>query len=227
MIYEIGKGTGLYCSEGAGCRVYYIARPEPMLIDTGAPGRGDGILRDLASIGVQPINIRKIILTHHHVGHTGGAWEIKRRSGAGVYAHKADAPYITGKQARRAPHSPMERVFHNAFARVGFGDPLPVAIDRFLEDGSEINGWRVIHTPGHSPGHICLYGRGVLISGDMIMASAGAFRPAPQETIVDPVAYHMSLRTLARLDFEMLLPSHNPPYIANAGQKVRELAENL
>ena len=60
MIYEVGRGTGLFCSEGAGCRVYFIARPEPMLVDAGAPGRGDAILRDLASIGVQPIQVRKI-----------------------------------------------------------------------------------------------------------------------------------------------------------------------
>ena len=102
MIYEIDKGAGVFCSEGAGCRVYFIACPEPMLIDTGAPGRGENILRDLASIGVQPIQVRKIILTHHHIGHSGGLWLLKRRTGAHALAHQADAPYLTGRRSRRA-----------------------------------------------------------------------------------------------------------------------------
>ncbi len=227
MIYEIGKGTGIFCSEGAGCRVYYIARPEPMLVDTGAMGRAPSILRDLASIGVQPIHIRKIVLTHHHVGHTGALWELKRRSGAMACAHKADAPYITGKRARREARRGMDKVFHTAMTRVGFGEPMLVEIERALEDGEDINGWRVIHTPGHTPGHICLHTRDILISGDMVMASAGGFHSAPAQTIVDPVAYRTSLKNIAQLEFEMILPAHNPPYVVDAGNKVRELAEQF
>ncbi len=227
MIYEIGKGTGIFCSEGAGCRVYLIARPEPMLIDTGASGRAPALLRDLASIGVQPINVRKIVLTHHHLGHTGALWELKRRSGAVAVAHQADAQYIAGKRARRETRRGMERVFHSAIARVGFGEPMLVGVELTVEDGDMLNGWRVFHTPGHSPGHICLHKREVLISGDMIMASAGGFQPAPAQTLVDPVAYRASLQMLARLDFEILLPAHNPPYVVDAATKVREMVEQL
>jgi glyoxylase-like metal-dependent hydrolase (beta-lactamase superfamily II) len=227
MIYEIGKGTGIFCSEGAGCRVYFIARPEPMLVDTGAAGRATPLLRDLASIGVQPINIRKIVLTHHHLGHTGALWELKRRSGAMALAHKADAQYIAGKRARRETRRGMDRVFHSAMARVGFAETIRVAIEHTIDDGDDINGWRVIHTPGHTPGHICLYRRDVLISGDLLMASAGGFQPAPAQTNVDPVAYLTSLRTVARLDFEKIIPAHNPPYVVDAAAKVREMVENL
>lgn len=225
MIYEIGKGTGLYCSEGAGCRVYYIARPEPMLVDVGGVGRGTQLLRDLASIGVQPINIRKIILTHHHLGHTGALWLIKRRSGAIALAHKADAQYITGRRARRETRRGMDRVFHSAMVKVGFGEAAYVQIEQTIDDGDVINGWRVIHTPGHTPGHVCLHKRDVLVSGDMIMASAGGFQPAPATTIVDPVAYRTSLKTLAQLEYEIILPSHNPPYVVGASAKVRDMLE--
>jgi glyoxylase-like metal-dependent hydrolase (beta-lactamase superfamily II) len=227
MIYEIDKGAGIFCSEGAGCRVYFIARPEPMLIDTGAQGRADSILRDLASIGVQPIQIRKIILTHHHVGHTGGLWLLKRRTGAHAMAHKADAPYITGRRPRRSARRSVERVFHNAIAKVGFGDAMVVSLERALEDGDEINGWRVIHTPGQTPGHICLHKRDILISGDLLSASAGGFRVAPPQTIIDPIAYERSLCAVAKLDFEIILPAHNPPYVVEASKKVRELAASL
>ncbi len=227
MIYEIDKGVGVFCSEGAGCRVYFIARPEPMLIDTGAPGRADAILRDLASIGVQPIQIRKIILTHHHLGHTGGLWLLKRRTGAHALAHKADAPYITGRRLRRGARRSVERVFQSAIAKVGFGDAMAVSLERVLEDGDEINGWRVIHTPGQTPGHICLHKHDLLISGDLLSAGAGGFRLAPPQTIVDPAAYERSLRTVAKLDFEIILPAHNPPYVVDAAKKVRALAASL
>lgn len=228
MIYEIDKGAGIFCSEGAGCRVYFIARPEPMLIDAGAQGRGDAILRDLASIGVQPIHVRKIILTHHHLGHTGGLWLLKRRTGAQTMAHKADAPYITGRRPRRAPaRRAVERAFHSAIVKVGFGDAMVVALERDLDEGDEINGWRVIHTPGQTPGHICLHKRDILISGDLLSASAGGFRTAPPHTIIDPPAYARSLRAVAKLDFEMILPAHNPPYVVDAANKVRTLVENL
>lgn len=227
MIYEIGKGTGLYCSEGAGARVYLITRPEPMLVDTGAPGRSESIVRDLASIGVQPIHIRKIVLTHHHIGHTGSLWHLKRRCGAFALAHRADAAYITGKRPRRAPRRTMERMFQTAIARVGFAEVPPTGVERTLEDGDEVNGWRVIHTPGHTPGHICLYRKNVLISGDLVMASAGAFREAPRTTIVDLQAYRASLRLIAELNFEIILPGHNPPYVIEASQKIRELVKSL
>ncbi len=227
MIYEIDKGAGIFCSEGAGCRVYFIARPEPMLIDTGAQGRAEAVLRDLASIGVQPIQIRKIILTHHHVGHTGGLWQLKRRTGAHAMAHKADAPYITGRRPRRAARRSVERVFHSAIAKVGFGDAMVVSLERVLDDGDEINGWRVIHTPGQTPGHICLHKRDTLISGDLLSANAGGFRIAPAQTILDPVAYERSLRAVAKLDFEIILPAHNAPYVVDAANKVRALVAEL
>jgi glyoxylase-like metal-dependent hydrolase (beta-lactamase superfamily II) len=223
MIYEIGKGTGIFCSEGAGCRVYYIARPEPMLVDTGAPGRGDAILRDLASIGVQPIHIRKIVLTHHHLGHTGGVWVLKRRSGAFVLAHQADVPYITGQRPRRPSKRPMDRGLGSAIARVGVRDAMVVSVEKGLEDGEFVNDWRVIHSPGQTPGHICLYRGDILISGDLISASPGGFREAPSRTIVDREAYRASLNKIAALEFQTLLPAHDPPYVVDASTKVREL----
>ncbi len=226
MIYEIGKGTGVYCIEGAGARVYYVARPQPMLIDTGAPGQIDMILRSLASIGVQPIYIRKIVLTHHHPGHVGNAEELKRKSGAVVFAHPSDIPFITGKLKRRDPRSPFERVW-NATTWSALSDVVPVIVDRFAEQDVEINGWRVIHTPGHTPGHICLLRERILISGDLLQASSGGFREAPATTINNVLAARVSIARIADLEFDALLPGHNPPYVFGASARVRELADHF
>ncbi len=228
MIYEIGSGTGIYCIEGAGiARAYFVARPEPMLIDTGGPGHAENLLRDLAHIGIQPINLKKIILTHHHAGPVGGVAEIKRRSGARVFAHSLDIPFIAGKVKRRAPRRPVERVFQTAVSWIGAGDPPPTQVDRPLEEGDVIGGWRVIHTPGHTPGHICLLRGGILISGDLLLASAGAFREMPTGSITDVATSRASIIKAAQLDFSTILPGHNPPHIANACRRVQALAASL
>ncbi len=227
MIYEIGSGTGLYCIEGAGPRVYYVAHPEPMLIDTGGPGQVDVILRALAQIGVQAFSIRKIILTHHHVGHVGNLAELKRMSGARVFAHLADVSYIAGRVRRRAPRNAVERVFSSA---VGFGkfmDIPPTYIERPVDEGMVVNGWRIIHTPGHTPGHICLLHGRVLISGDLLLASPGGFREMPLSSIGDIPASRASIRKIAAVPFDAILPAHNPPYVMNANNKVEELAVRL
>ncbi len=227
MIYEIGTGTGVYCIEGAGARIYYIARPEPMLVDTGSPGHVDLIVRDLAHIGVQAFHLKKLVVTHHHTGHVGNLADIKRRSGARICAHLGDVPFIDGKLKRRVARSPVERVFHSAVTKVGFADIQTVEVDRRLEDEEEINGWRVIHTPGHTPGHICLLRGEILISGDLLQASAGAFREMPLSSIGDVAASRSSIGKVAELEFAAILPGHDPPHVVGAGEKVRKLAARL
>jgi glyoxylase-like metal-dependent hydrolase (beta-lactamase superfamily II) len=227
MIYEIGGGTGVFCIEGAGARVYFITRPEPMLVDTGSPGHAELIVRDLAHIGVQAIHLKKIVLTHHHVGHVGNLADLKRRSGARVCAHVGDAPFIEGKLKRRAARSPVERVFHSAITRVTPADPQMVEVERRVEGEEELSGWRVIHTPGHTPGHICLLRGEILISGDLLQASAGAFREMPLASITDVAASRESIGQVARLEFGAILPGHDPPHVVGACAKVKELAARL
>ena len=103
MIFQVGDKSGVYCIENAGrARVYYVA-PEATLIDAGEPGKADKILSALANIGVQPLHVKRIILTHHHYDHVGSVWELKRRTGAQVIAHHRDTEYVSGKRLRRPP----------------------------------------------------------------------------------------------------------------------------
>ncbi|MGB8648576.1 MAG: MBL fold metallo-hydrolase [Anaerolineae bacterium] len=227
MIYEIGGGTGVYCIEGAGPRVYYVAYPEPMLIDTGGPGQTEIVLRALAQIGVQPISIRRIVLTHHHLGHVGGVAELKRRSGANVYAHVADIPYISGRLRRRAPRNRVERVLNSAVAWTGVMDVPPARIEKPVDEGMVVNGWQILHTPGHTPGHICLLRDRMLISGDLLQASAGGFREMSLSSIADIPASRASIAKIANLSFDAILSAHHAPYVMNANGKVQELAARL
>ena len=146
-----------------------------------------------------------IVLTHAHWDHVGGAKELRDLSGAMVVASRADAPYIDGS----SPLDPGHRPF----------DPCPV--DRAVSDGDllEIGAmkWRVIETPGHTPGSMCLFldpqfgadpqGAPVLIAGDTLFAGTHGRTDFPGG---DPAAMRKSLKRLADLPPETLvLPGHN------------------
>lgn len=228
MIYPVGERSGIYCIEGAGpARVYFVTAPEPLLIDAGAVGQGEVILRSLASLGIRPLDIKKIIVTHHHANHAGGLWELHKRSGAKLYAHANDADLIRGRKPRRAARRGLSKVYHYAVDLVGPVDPRPVDLDGKLRDGDMIAGLRVIHTPGHTPGHICLLRGPVLFSGDLLEATSGGFRETPHTHTSDLATSRQSIRMIAKFDFAAILSGHRPPYVVEADAKVRELAEKL
>ncbi len=107
---------------------------------------GDEILRIVKTISEAKIAVKAIVLTHGHFDHTSAAAELKRITKAPVMIHKLDAGMIS----------------------------FPV--DGYLEEGQNIEAgsfkFTVIHTPGHSPGSVCLYGPGAVFSGDTLFAGS-------------------------------------------------------
>ncbi len=125
-----------------------------LVVDPG--GDSKLILQEIKNLG---LDIKLIVLTHAHIDHAGALKEVKETTGAGVAIHVDDA-----KSLRMMGHSlsaPL-RLFY----------PAPPSADRLLEDGDSIDigdlHFKVIHTPGHTPGGICLLGEGVLFTGDTL-----------------------------------------------------------
>ena len=122
-----------------------------------------------------------IVLTHSHFDHITGIAPLKTAfPEAKVYVHEAEAAELGGGGAGAA--GPMNRSVLQFF---GAPELLEVvgqqpAADTLMREGMSVFGWKVLHTPGHTPGSVCLYkadaaddGRGILISGDTLFDYGG------------------------------------------------------
>lgn len=99
-----------------------------------------------------------------------------------------------------------------------------IAVDKVVADGDAIDGLEVIHTPGHSPGHICIYMKeqGILFSGDHVLGMGTTAMRPPEG---DMAQYIDSLRKLCDYDIGMICPGHGP-LIREARRKLEELIQH-
>ncbi len=166
---------------------------EALLIDPGdEPDRIIDLLRS------EDLGLKQIICTHAHFDHVGAIPEIKKETGAAILIHKDEAEIY---EAAR-----------DMAAFWGYDiDPLP-APDGFLKEGDSVSigdlSFMVIHTPGHSPGGLCLYGNGVVITGDTLFAGSVGRTDFPGGDINK---LKESFRRLMELpDDTEVLPGHGP-----------------
>jgi glyoxylase-like metal-dependent hydrolase (beta-lactamase superfamily II) len=207
------------------------------LIDCGDPGSSKAIFRYLEEQGKNPHNIRNLILTHFDLDHTGAAKEIKQKTACQIMAHEFDAEVISG---RRFTKDELKRRFpdYNSIeidelhGKIG-GQEIPaVAVDRTLRGGEQLDisgGARIVHVPGHTPGHIVVFlpTHSALIAGDTLSAPEGRVGPpAPQYTPV-PRQAAQSLKKLSDLEFDILVSYHWPPITSGAGKAVKKYLDTL
>ncbi|MFB9180183.1 MBL fold metallo-hydrolase [Dactylosporangium sucinum] len=193
-----------------------------VLVDTGLPRRSARVERALREARRAVGDVRAVLLTHWHADHTGGAAELRRRSGARTVAHALDAPVVSGVVA--APLTRLQRVTKRIT-----GTPAPVAVDEVLDgDGPfSVAGFTAVHTPGHTAGHVSfLLDRdgGVLFAGDAAAGGATRVRRTPRLMTADTVAANASVARLARLTFEVAVFGHGAAVTASAADRFRDLA---
>jgi glyoxylase-like metal-dependent hydrolase (beta-lactamase superfamily II) len=123
-----------------------------MIVDPGDDT--ENILDDVKELG---LGIKYIVITHGHIDHINALGKVNQATGAEIAVHADDAKLLE--------EQPLALLF-------GSSPQSSTPPDRLLKDGDSVDfgdmQFRVIHTPGHSPGCICLYGHGVLFSGDTL-----------------------------------------------------------
>jgi glyoxylase-like metal-dependent hydrolase (beta-lactamase superfamily II) len=192
-----------------------------VLVDTGIPGRADRVERALGDIRRKIGDVRTILLTHQHVDHTGGVAELRRRSGARVVAHAADAPVIRGDVEPVIKHPLVKLV------GMILGKPEPSTVDEVLtgDGASPVPGFTAIHTPGHTAGHVSyLLARagGILFAGDAAAGGRGRIGSTPKMVSADLDHQAASVAKLAALDFEHAVFGHGPAVPGRAVDRFRE-----
>ncbi|MEW4369702.1 MBL fold metallo-hydrolase [Paenibacillus kandeliae] len=177
-----------------------------MLVDVGLPGHYDELSYQLQLAGTSPEWLDGILLTHQDLDHIGCLPELDAVNRyATFYAHEQDAPYIRGERLLLKPNV------------VPWQASLPVLpsgrIDRYLTDGQSFHiagGIQVIHTPGHTSGHVCLLleQERTVVTGDLVFYIDNELVLPPAELTENMPQSIASLHKLMQYEFDILLCYH-------------------
>lgn len=186
------------------------------LVDCGLTRAPAAIVRGLAALGRRPSDVQRIVLTHAHEDHAGGAARmVEETSATGVTVHAVEAQY-----ARTGTRPPVQRTL---FSRLRSGRFAPVPVVSEVTDGQVLDiagGVQVLHTPGHTPGHISLLhaDSGVLITGDSIFNMNARMRWPLTAFCTDAVQNQHTAARLADAEYTTAAFTHGP-HIAQTGRE--------
>ncbi len=180
-----------------GC-VYLIDLGELILIDTGAGWSVNKIIGNIQKLGLDIKNLGKILLTHCHIDHIGGAPEMKKRFGSKLYIHQLDAPPLeNGDQILTAatwyqttfPPTPVDTKFNSNEEVLLIGEQKIFCL----------------HTPGHTPGSISVY---LAKDGKRVLFAQDLHGPLLEEFGSDLADWDRSTKKLLDLDADILCEGH-------------------
>lgn len=204
-----------------------------LLIDTGwnTADTFGAFMQQLAAAGLQPADIKRLVITHAHIDHYGMAARLLQHADAHLIMHALEAQMIALRYRNPRQYTGQSNTLlrEAGAAEDLLADTRQVA-DRFarltgtVEPHTMLHGgerlrharfaFEVIWTPGHSPGHICLYepAHKLLFSGDHVLPgitpNVGRYPQSGANPLED---YLASLKRIRSLDVRLVLPAHGPP----------------
>ncbi len=182
----------------------YLA--EDVLIDAGRTWDRRRIFAELDGV-----EISALALTHVHPDHQGCAKAVCDARGVPLACHADDVDAMEGRRPVGSGAALIPRIYD----RIWTGPPHKV--DRVLNEGDEVAGFRVVHGPGHAPGEVIFFRDSdrVAICGDVVrnmsfLTGLPGIRQPPDEMTYDPPENRRSIQKLAALEPSLILPGHGP-----------------
>jgi glyoxylase-like metal-dependent hydrolase (beta-lactamase superfamily II) len=217
------------------------------MIDCGMSSQESfGLIADaLRELAGPRARLRRLVVTHIHPDHYGGAGEMTQRYGADLYLHRLEVPMVhpryleieqlveeVGRYLQMHGVPDAEADFLKNASR-GFRQFVKPALPVLQLDGTELvelgrRRLRVEWTPGHSPGHVCLFDAdaGILFAGDQLLPNASPNVGLHPQSTPNPLDdYLAGLRRLVEMEPSLVLPAHGRPFRA-AGERAAELLEH-
>jgi glyoxylase-like metal-dependent hydrolase (beta-lactamase superfamily II) len=191
--------------------VYLLEDEDPIIVDTGGGMYADTALEEVSRI-VPLKKVERIVLTHSHLDHLGGAQAFQEATGGRIYLHEAEAmPLMAGDTTY---------LLRNMFdTRLGKLDIAPLKAGEKLKCGKDE--LVVLHTPGHSPGSIALYDKekSSAVVGDTVFCDGGVGRwDLPGGDLAQLIG---SIKRLGELGLKNMYPGHGSYAEGDAQQHLR------
>lgn len=175
------------------------------LVDPGSGEHLEYLKEEIRAAGLEMTDIKRIVNTHCHFDHMGADKQLQDEYGYEIYMHPLDLQTVKQKDA-------------NATVAASFGMEVPNLDIKELNEGDKIEGYEVIHTPGHTRGGICLFDGKSLISGDTIF-SGGNFGRTDLPT-GNREEMRESILRISELDPVQLFSGHGPYAISQVSEQI-------
>lgn len=210
-VYLIG-GPGITSADDAAIYLIDFAG-DLVMIDAGAGQSSSQIVRNIEMLGLNPINLSSLILTHCHIDHIGSAPFFKKQYGTKILIHERDAAAVEKGDSRKTaanwygttfPPTMVDRKLHGEEETLPFGN-------------EELH---CLHTPGHTPGSISLY---LDRAGKRILFGQDIHGPFHKDFNSDIELWKKSMRKLLDLNADILCEGHFG--IFESKQRVRDYIE--
>lgn len=217
-LYQINLGA---------VNAFLIEDEDLTLVDAGYPGHAAKIFAAIRKAGKDPAQIKRVLITHAHPDHVGGLATIADKQALDIYMHPKDADLMEKGMALRPNLKPAPNLLFRLMAQMlkkeGAGKVAPVQVTHRVSDGEIIpvaGGLEVIHTPGHSAGHIAflLKKDRVLIAGDI----CGNVLGLGYSIVYEDITLGMqSILKAANYDFDKAVFGHGKALMKSANDRLK------